>query len=148
MPWSNSQQKRLAMEKTLLEKYFGDRVSWISPGHQTKVELQISCSNDKQHTLLIYIPDDFPNSCPNMVVKGPMLRSFIPMLYLHQYPGDNHTGHNIDGSSGICHFRPSLWTSSNTLYQIFMKGMIWLEAYEAHLRTGEPMSRYLSEMDG
>jgi len=26
--------------------------------------------------------------------------------------------------------------------------MIWLEAYEAHLRTGEPMSRYLSEMDG
>ena len=147
MPWSNSQQKRLAMEKGILEEYFGSRVSWIDPGHETKVEIRVSCSNDKQYTLRIYVPEDFPNSCPNMVVRAPMLRSFFPHLYLHQYPGDNHTGYTIDGYSGICHFRPNLWKANNTLYQVFMKGMIWLEAYEAHLRTGEPLSRYLSEMN-
>ena len=52
------------------------------------------------------------------------------------------------GCTQICHFRSDLWSGENTLYQVVMKGMIWLEAYEAHLRTGQPMSRYLSEMDG
>lgn len=148
MPWSESQQRRLGFEKGLLEEYFRNRVTWIDPGHQTKVELRATCSNDKQYTLLVYIPEDYPNSCPNMVVKAPMLRSYDRSLYLHQYRGDNHTGYNIGGYSGICHFRPNLWRANNTLYQVFMKGLIWLEAYEAHLRTGQPLSKYLSEMSG
>ena len=147
MPWSASQQKRLAMEKELLEKYFRNRVTWIDPGHQTKVEVQVTCSNDRQYTLRLYVPEDYPNSCPNLVVKAPMLRAYSG-VYLHHYPGDNHTGYNIESYSGICHFRPNLWRANNTLYQVFMKGLIWLEAYQAHLRTGQPMSKYLSEMSG
>ena len=41
----------------------------------------------------------------------------------------------------------TLWTASGTLNQVFMRGMIWLEGYEAHLRTSQPMSRHLSERD-
>ena len=147
MPWSASQQRRLGMEKGVLEKYFPNRVTWINPGHQTQVEVRVTCSNDRQYTLRVYLPDDFPNSCPNMVVKSAMLRAYNG-VYLHQYPGDNHTGYNIDGYSGICHFRPNLWQPNNTLYQVVMKGLIWLEAYQAHLRTGQPLSKYLSEMSG
>ena len=70
------------------------------------------------------------------------------MVKYNYSQGDNHTGYNIDGYSGICHFRPNLWRANNTLYQVFMKGLIWLEAYQSHLRTGQPLSKYLSEMNG
>lgn len=62
------------------------------------------------------------------------------------YPGDKHVGSTIDGYTGICHFRRNLWRNNNTLYQVFMKGLIWLEAYEAHLRMGQAMTQYLGEM--
>lgn len=112
----------------------------------TKVEVRVTCSNDKQYTLRMYLPSDFPNSCPHLVVKtSSKLRARNGFL-LEEYPGDNHLGYTIDGYTGICHFRPNLWKGENTLYQVFMKGLIWLEAYEAHLRTGQPLSQYLVEM--
>lgn len=146
MPWSATQRKRLGFEKELLERYFLDRVTWIDPGGHTKVEVQVTSSNDKQYTLRVYLPSDFPNSCPKMVVKkSSKLRAYNGWL-LEEYPGDNHIGYTIDGYTGICHFRPNLWRDDNTLYQVFMKGLIWIEAYEAHLRTGLPLSQYLGEM--
>ena len=57
-----------------------------------------------------------------------------------------HTLSGIDGHTHICHFKASLWTDNNTLYQVVMKGLIWLEAYEAHLRTGKSMDVFLAEM--
>ena len=38
----------------------------------------------------------------------------------------------------------TLWTATNTLYQVFKKGLMWLGAHEVHLRTGQPLSRHLS----
>ena len=34
-----------------------------------------------------------------------------------------------------------------TLYQVFIKGLTWLEAYEVHLETGDPLDCYL-QADG
>ena len=147
MPWSPSQQKRLAMEKSVLESYFGGRVSWINPTGDTKVEVQMTCSNDKRYTLRVYLPADFPSSCPTMIVSNPS--TFLKKrngILMKGSSGDDHTYGSKDGCTVICHFNPGLWRGDNTLYQIFMKGLIWLEAYEAHLRTGHPLSRYLEEM--
>ena len=69
MPWSATQRQRLAFEKSLLEKYFHNRVSWIDPTGDTKVEVRVTCSNDKQYTLRVYLPQAFPNSVPPMIVK-------------------------------------------------------------------------------
>ena len=148
MPWSANQRKRLGFEKELLERYFRNRVTWIDPGGKAKVEAQVTSSSDKQYTLRIYLSSDFPNSCPNMVVKTSSTLRAYGGWPLQLYPGDNHVGHTIDGYTGICHFNPSLWRDDNTLYQVFIKGLIWLEAYEAHLRTGQPLSQYLGEMQG
>ena len=71
MPWSPKQQQRLALEKDLLEKYFGSKVSWIDPTGNTKVEVRVICSNDKRYTLRVYVPSDYPNSCPQMIVSSP-----------------------------------------------------------------------------
>ena len=37
MPCSTNQRQRLALEKDLLEKYFGSKVSWIDPIENSKV---------------------------------------------------------------------------------------------------------------
>ena len=147
MPWSATQQKRLGFEKNILEKYFGNRVSWINPTGDTKVEVRVSTTNDKQYTLRVYLPGDFPNSCPQMIVSNPSsclrAKDGSPLI---GGSSQNHTLGNIDGCTQICHFKPSLWKDNNTLYQVVMKGLIWLEGYEAHLRTGQPLSKYLQEM--
>ena len=144
MPWSVSQQTRLSFEKDLLERYFGNRVSWIDPRGNTRVEITVTCTNDKQYTLRIYLPGDFPNSCPSMVVSNPSscLRKRDGSV-MNSGSSDNHTWDSKDGCTQICHYKPAEWTDDNTLYQVTMKGLIWLEAYEAHLRTGNSLSNYL-----
>ena len=147
MPWSSSQQRRLGLEKNVLEQYFGSRVSWIDPTGNTKAELRVTCTNDKRYVLRVYLPSDYPNSCPEMIVSSPS--SCLRRRDGSTMSGTSGTDHILgtkDGCTKICHFNTSLWNTKYTLYQIFMKGMIWLEAYEAHLRTGKPLCNYLQEM--
>ena len=147
MPWSASQQKRLAIEKQLLEAYIdGNRVTWIDPTGDTKVEARLTCSNNKEYTLRIYLPQDFPNSVPSMIVKTTWMTELKKRNGSDLDGHDDHTYGSRDGCTSICHFRPDLWKDDNTLFQIFMKGLIWLEAYEAHLRTGYNLSKYLADM--
>ena len=149
MGWSGAQRKRLGMEKQLLEKYFPGRATWIDPTGNTKVEVRMTTNNDKSYTLRVYIPMDFPNSCPEMVVSQPsgVLRKKDGSL-MGSACGSDHIWDSRDGRTRICHFVPRKWTSDNTLYQVFMKGRIWLEAYEGHLKTGRSLSNYLVEMPG
>ena len=65
MPWSASQQKRLALEKDLLERYFETLWSnWMK-----RVDNRVTCTNNTKYTLRI--PGDYPSSCPQMVVSYP-----------------------------------------------------------------------------
>ncbi len=59
-----------------------------------------------------------------------------------------HTLGVRDGSTLICHFKPSRWVPSNILYLVALKGRIWLEAYEGHLRTGNRLDNFLPHMSG
>ena len=147
MGWTVAQQKRLGMEKDLLSHYFRGRVTWIEPTGNTRVEVRMTASNDKNYTLRIYLPPDFPNSCPTMVVSNPnaALRKLNGSL-LTRGSDEDHTYGSRDGLTVICHFRPNRWSNENTLYQVFMKGLIWLEAYEGHLRTGKPINTFLRDM--
>lgn len=145
MPWSLSQRERLAFERKVLERYFRlDEVKWIDPMDDTKVEVAITCSNDVNYTLRVYLPPDFPNSCPSMVVVSPsgLLQRKNGSL-MNSMSGADHTLSSKDGYTQICHFLPSSWNGNNTLYQVIMKGRVWLEAYEVHLKTDDPLDRYL-----
>jgi len=147
MPWSASQRQRLGFEKNLLEQYFPNRVTWIDPTGDTKVEVRVTCTNDRQYTLRVYLPADFPNSVPDMIVKTPSMCRLTRRDGSELVGSPDHVYGSRDGCTQICHFRPNLWRSDNTLYQVVMKGLIWLEAYQAHLRTGSNLSTYLSEMN-
>ena len=145
MPWSASQRTRLGYEKQLLDEYFrGNRVTWIDPTGDTRVEIRVTCSSNREYTLRIYIPVDFPNACPQMVVCNPshcLVRRNGAVM--NSGDSEDHTWGSKDGCTQICHYKPAEWTNDNTLYQVTMKGLIWLEAYEAHLRTGNSLSNYL-----
>ena len=144
MPWSQLQQTRLAYEKDLLENYFGNRVKWIDPRGDTRIEITMTCTSNQEYVLRILIPQDYPNSCPEMIVAYP---SYCLKLrdgtVMDSGSSDNHTWGSKDGCTQICHYKRSEWTDENTFYQVAMKGLIWLEAYEAHLRTGKSLSKFL-----
>ena len=146
MPWSTTQRQRLAFEKTLLEKYFQNSVTWIDPTGDTKVEVRVTCSNDKQYTLRAYLLPDFPNSVPPMIAKTAGMTTLKKRNGTELEEVADHTLGSKDGCTLICHFRPLFWKDNNMLYEVFMKGLIWLEAYEAHLLTGANLSKYLAEM--
>ncbi|XP_028405197.1 uncharacterized protein LOC114527689 [Dendronephthya gigantea] len=138
MPWSEAQRNRLAAEKSVLDHFFPGSVKWIDPTGDTKVEINLKTNNDNEYTLRVYI-GDFPNSIPDMVV----ISSPKPM------PDWGFLAHTLgkrDGYLQICHYHPSQWTDRSSLYEVIMKGRVWLEAYEGHLRTGKPMSYFLREM--
>ena len=141
MPWTEAQRKRLAVEKNILDHYFPGCVKWLDPtNHNLKVEVTLKTNNDNKYTLRIYV-GNFPNSVPDMVVVS----SPKPMPdWGESY--ENHTLSKRDGYLRIWHSRDSKWTENCTLYLVIMKGKVWLEAYERHIRAGQTMN-YLVKMD-
>lgn len=142
MGWTEAQRRRLSAEKAVLQKNFPGRVKWINPTGDTKVEVEVNTNNGKSYSLRIYLNADFPHSVPEMVVS----KSPNPMPdWCTSYK--NHTLSKRDGFVNIiCHYRSEYWTSQLSLYEVFIKGRIWLEAHEGHLRTGQSMDYFLREM--
>lgn len=143
MPWSLSQSRRLAIESRNLERSFDhDKVKWINPTGDTQVEVKVTCSNGKNYTIRVYLPSDFPNSCPEVVVislsSGLLARKDGSLMSMMN--GYDHILSSKDGYTQICHFRPHLWRDNNTIHQVIMKGLHWLEAYELYLLTGASIS--------
>ena len=144
MSFSPSQQRRILLEKNLLDKYFPHRVNWYTPNDDDAyVEVKMVSNSSRQYTLRSYISCDFPNSCPEMVMVSPASLSLKNGSPLPNISHEYHTIGRKDGYLLLCHFIPSQWTAENTLYQVFMKGRLWIEAYEGHLDTGKKMDVFL-----
>ena len=147
MGWTESQRERLAGEKSVLEYFFPGCVTWIDPTGETKVEVALKTNNGNQYRVRVYLKteeqtdSDFPNSLPDMVVT--VSPKPLPNW---EVSATNHTLGKRDGFLKICHYHKSKWTDRSSLYEVIMKGRVWLEAYEGHLRTGKPMDYFLKEM--
>ena len=151
MSWSVAQQLRLSTEKDILDKEMNS-VTWYNQtsAGNARVEWKVSTNNGRSYTLRIYIPTNFPNECPVVVVScspfGTILKTKGGSL-MNKPSRPNHTYAAYDGFTRICHFKDSLWSNDNTLYMVFMKGRLWLEAYEFHLQNGANLDAYLPHMD-
>ena len=148
MSWSTQQRTRLGFEKDITDSKLNN-VSWINPtsAGNTRVEWRVNTNNGNSYTLRVYVPANFPNECPQLVVSSPssVLRKKDGSR-LDSTSGSDHVYGSIDGLTQICHFDTSKWSSENTIYQVLIKGRIWLEAYEIHRRTGEYLEKYLAHM--
>jgi len=148
MTWSEVQRQRLTVEKQILQKYFPS-FKWLNPTDSinTRIEGQVKTNVGNIYKLRVYVPSDFPNSLPELIVISP--------YPLKGYRGQDLKEHGISGSMHtldpsdydyvkICHYRD--WLPNITLYKVVLKGRVWLEALEAHRRTGQPIDAFLSHM--
>ncbi len=55
-----------------------------------------------------------------------------------------HTLQSENGQTRICHYGTNSWTPNVSIYKVYVKCRLWLEMYEAHLRTGKPIDYYLN----
>ena len=146
--WSQSQRQRLVAEKKILDKYFPS-CNWIDPTNSSNTKIEVILKTDMGNTykLRVYVPSDFPNSRPDMIVLSPCpLKGFLGKNMIEC--GTSSDMHTLDpdtyGRTQICHYRN--WRPELTLYKVVLKGRLWLEALEAHKRTGKPIDRFLPHM--
>ena len=117
--------KPLILEKNLLDKYFPRRVSWFTPNdEEAYVEILMVSNSNQRYTLRVYIAQDFPNSCPEMVLVSPnnlKLRNGSAM------PSVSHAYHTIgekDGCLLLCHFIPTQWTTIITVSSFYQGSFV------------------------
>jgi hypothetical protein len=133
------------VERQILSKYFPD-FSWINPTdpEKTRVEGDLRTNSKNVYTLRVYVPSDFPNSRPDLVVTSPYPLKGYAGKSLGETSASMHTLDPRDGYVKICHYKD--WIPNLTLYLVVLKGRIWLEAFEAHKRTGKPIDHFLKHM--
>lgn len=105
--------------------------------------LLIGAVTNSKHTYTLKIDlSTFPMSVPKVfVTKMLKTKSGEDM---NSCSGAMHTLTAENGCTRICHYGPSSWTPNVSLFKIYVKCRLWLEMYEAHLRTGHPIDYYLN----
>ena len=53
---------------------------------------------------------------------------------------------STNGMVQICHWRDNRWHSGIVLQKVFLKGLIWIEAYEQHIATGRDLADFVRTM--
>lgn len=144
MPWSRFQRLRLVLERRKLAEEFPENaIKWIDPSGDTKIELEVTTNRNNVYRLRLHVPEDFPNSVPELVVCG----SPRPMPEWDE-SHENHTLERRGDLINICHNYYRHWSPrDNRIVDVFKKGRQWLEAYESSLETGRPMDFYLDDVD-
>jgi len=147
MAWSESQRRRLALEKDILYKYF-PAFQWINAtdSSNTKIEGNVCTNSRNIYKLRVYVPSDFPNSRPDMVITSPYpLYGYNGKdLKDHGTSGSMHILGERDGYVKVCHYKE--WTPELTLYLVVLKGRLWVEALDGHKKTGHQLDHYLKHM--
>lgn len=150
--WTSEQHQRLALEHRLLQQEgFGQFSVYWDQARQTYHAEGIATTNSgRKYNLYLVIPTNFPYERPSLYITAPSP--------LYTYSGSqltaigvSHDMHTLAPSNGcvqICHWRDARWHSSILLYRVFLKGLIWLEAYEQHLATGRPLAEFVTTMTG
>lgn len=138
------QCQRLAVEAKLLAKYMPN-FRFYEPRGNTYVEGWARTQGGKAFKLKVVLPPDYPYAKPRLYVLDPVQLPRYGARGTVNDVGISHSFHTFDngpdGCVQICHTRD--WDASLTLLKVLLKGVVWLEAYSAHLRTGRDIADYL-----
>ena len=107
-------------------------------------------SANSSYTLWSPIPTGFPYSRPRLYIHIPNpLWGFRRTRTINDY-GVSHRMHTLsngpNGQVQICHWRDERWHSGITFNKVMIKAMLWLEAYEQHLSTGQDIDEFVRTM--
>jgi len=148
--WTTEQRQRLAMEYQVLQREGFDQFGVYHYASDDSYSASGTATSNAgyQYRLYIPIPAGYPYARPPMYVTSP-----DPLLMHDRKPvsslGVSHMMHTLApwGSwPQICHWRDTRWHSGILLQKVFLKGLIWIEAYEQHIATGCSVADFVSTM--
>jgi hypothetical protein len=142
MEWSKTQQMRLQVERQLLAHYFPG-FGWKHPSdpQQTTIEGVLQTNPHNLYGIRLYMPSQYPNWRPDAVIVSPSSLKGYKGRDLKTINAAMHLLNPRDGYIRLCLYRD--WIPNTTLYAVVFKARLWLEALEAHQRTGLPIDHYL-----
>jgi hypothetical protein len=149
--WTTEQRQRIVVEHQVLQRedftqfsVYHDQAADSYSAHGWAVS-----ASGHRYRLYISIPSEFPYERPLMYITDPLpllMRDGSKVSAL----GVSHYMHTLAPSSNgmvqICHWRDARWHSGILLYKVFLKGLLWIEAYEQHLATGRNLSEFVGTM--
>ena len=144
--WSASQKYRLALEKSMLAKEMPQFRFYNMTGDTYVAGWAKTSGGRHNYKLTLILGFLFPDEMPKLFVISPHTLWKYDGYGTVNKEGISHAFHTLENGPGgrvqICHFKPDLWDSSKTIVAVMMKGLFWLEAYEAHLRTGRDLADF------
>lgn len=149
--WTFEQRKRLELEHAILQSEGLTQFSvYLDRSADTYTASGRTFSNSgRQYQLWISIPSGYPISRPPMYLINPLPVLMADGTRLSSL-GLSHNMHTLaplnNGMIQICHWREDRWHADILLYRVFIKGLIWIEAYEQHLLTGRPIAEFVHTM--
>lgn len=138
--------ERLDIERRILARYFPSFRHQASPAPGF---IGVLKSNEgTAYTLWVPTGSGFPDRPPKIYVLSPTLKTRKGHLLSEKgASGSYHTlTPDEHGHTQICHHSPAVWHPKLTVYHALLKARVWLEAFEAHRRTGDPIDRWLDHM--
>lgn len=145
--WDQKQSERFAFGEALVKKYFpGFSLSYDHNGNPYFAGWTGTRGRRNNYKLRLELSEFFPDSEPDLFVESPRT---LPMFDGSQINslGTSHYYHvhaNKNGYVKICHTDD--WDSSCTCVMALLRGVLWVDGYENHLRTGETIHQYLKKL--
>ena len=147
--WTPEQRQRLSLEhQILIGEGFDQFKVYYDPANDSYSASGYATAN-RQYYLYLPIPTAYPYQRPPLYVTDPN-----PLLMCDGRPvssmGVSHYMHTLTphaaGWPQICHWRDARWHSGIVLQKVFLKGLLWIEAYEQHLTTGRDIADFVRTM--
>lgn len=149
--WTTEQRQRIALEHEILQREgFSQFSVYCYRSTDTYEASGVTYSNSgRPYNLAIPIPSGFPYQRPPMYLTAPFPLYMADGTRVSSL-GVSHNMHTLspssDGYVQLCHWRDARWHSNIVLQKVFLKGLLWIEAYEQHLATGRPLAEFVLTM--
>lgn len=148
--WTASQRERLVMEHQIFQQEgFSQFSVWHKKDEDRYYASGIAtASSGRRYTLYCPIPPNYPMERPSLYITDPSPLYMADGKSIASL-GISHAMHTLTPLGNfvqICHWRDNRWHSGIVLQKVFLKGLLWIEAYEQHLATGRFLADFVRTM--
>jgi hypothetical protein len=149
--WTLQQRQRLGLEhKILQEQGFTQFGVYHRPADDGYYASGVATSSSgRNYSLWMPIPSGYPTQRPPLYIYEPNSLRMANGVAISSL-GVSHAMHTLTpddrGYVQICHWRDARWHAGIVLQKVFLKALIWIEAYEQHLATGRDLAEFVRTM--